>query len=47
VAKQRAWLAKNRPELDTLLAEALGERYRQITEARLEAEVDAPEAATA
>lgn len=41
VEKQRVWLAKHRPELDLLLAEALGERYRQITEARQEAEAEA------
>jgi hypothetical protein len=48
VEKQRAWLAKHRPELDELVAGALGERYQQLVQARLEAEeVEAPEAATA
>jgi hypothetical protein len=44
VEKQRAWLAKHRPELDQVLADTLGERYQQLVQARLEAEVDAPEA---
>jgi hypothetical protein len=47
VEKQRAWLAKHRPELEELIAGALGERYQQLVQARLEAEVEVPEAATA
>jgi hypothetical protein len=38
VEKQRAWLAKHRPELDQMLADTLGERYQQLVQARLEAE---------
>jgi hypothetical protein len=43
VEKQRAWLAKHRPELEELVAGALGERYQQLVQARLEAEEHAPE----
>jgi hypothetical protein len=38
VERQRAWLAKHRPELDQMLADTLGERYQQLVQARLEAE---------
>jgi hypothetical protein len=45
VEKQRAWLAKHRPELEELIAGALGERYAEIVAARqdeaAEATVDA------
>jgi hypothetical protein len=47
VEKQRAWLAKHRPELEEIVAGALGERYQEIVAARLEAEGAAAEAATA
>lgn len=43
VEKQRAWLAKHRPELDQMLADTLGERYQQLVQARLDAEEHAPE----
>lgn len=42
VEKQRAWLAKHRPELDTLLADALGARYAELVAARQEAEAEDP-----
>jgi hypothetical protein len=41
VEKQRAWLAKHRPELDQMLADALGDRYAELVAARLEAEAEA------
>ncbi len=36
VAKQRAWLTKHRPELEEVVASALGERYAEIVAARQE-----------
>jgi len=45
--RQLEYLAKHRPELHLLITGAIGERYREITEARLEAEGTAAEAATA
>jgi hypothetical protein len=44
VEKQRAWLAKHRPELEEIVAGALGERYQEIVQAKLEAEGAAAEA---
>jgi hypothetical protein len=41
VVKQRLWLAKHRPELDAVIAEAAGERYGELVRAAQEAQAEA------
>jgi hypothetical protein len=41
VIKQRTWLAKHRPELDAVIAEAAGERYGELVRAAQKAQAEA------